>query len=753
MKQRFLTVLLTLICCTGLFALDRGKGRFTFTGQAPFDQRPIPVFYYIPEQGDLDKIPIFFVFHGADRGIDYLMKMWGVEAAKQKFMVFIPQFSKEDFPVSDYQEIGAMDNDHLQVLPETDLTASLIDRMFEHVRQQLGTDHCHYRIYGHSAGGQFVQRFMLLHQSPYVDRAIIGSPGWYTFPDTAQIYPYGLQNIPYVTEQRLKAYFDQDIVLQLAEADTIRESFLRKTPEAELQGRQRLERGHSFFEFSRRLCAQRGWPFRWRKVVVPNVNHNSVAMGQAAIPLLLAPKSQDVEAKPFDSIVEQCQQLALDNPNVAQCSSIGLTSQGHSIPQLTLRQGEGERLKVWITGALHGNEPAGTSAVLQLAHEILQGTDSILLRQLEFCLLPVCNPDGYIASTRPSSQGLDLNRDMTKMADSLTWILKRAYIDYMPDVAIDVHEYRPLKKQFEQICGEPLEVLSDMLLLPSGHPNIDPDLSQYVSQQLMPGLRQHLITRGFTTGQYFTTEQRQGQIVAKLNGKSPQSSSTWCALSNAVSLFFEIRGIGLGRDLYAKRVECGLTALQYVLVQIAQHPAEVHRLVQSAVHRAISAAAPIVVEAEAPCQLYNHDFDNPQTGVVSTIALPTYDALQQEPTLVRPRPRYYYLLSDQIDAVNRLRAMGIEVTQLRRARRLSVEQFRVTDRQEAALWETIRPLHLKTVTEPVRRKLSKGTYVISTAQRQGNLIVSLLEPESLNSFFSFRVLPASSDTLCLFRQL
>ena len=61
------------------------------------------------------------------------------------------------------------------------ITPVLVDKLFEYVRQFTGSMRKGYMIYGHSAGGQFVQRFMLFHDSPYVEKAIISSPGWYTF--------------------------------------------------------------------------------------------------------------------------------------------------------------------------------------------------------------------------------------------------------------------------------------------------------------------------------------------------------------------------------------------------------------------------------------------------------------------------------------------------------------------------------------------------------------------------------------------
>jgi hypothetical protein len=66
---------------------------------------------------------------------------------------------------------------------------------------------------------------------------------------------------------------------------------------------------------------------------------------------------------------------------------------------------------VWLGANVHGNEPSGTDADLQLLSELARGSSCELLDRLVVGFLPVQNPDGRAAGTRLNAEGFDLNRD------------------------------------------------------------------------------------------------------------------------------------------------------------------------------------------------------------------------------------------------------------------------------------------------------------------------------------------------------
>jgi protein MpaA len=75
---------------------------------------------------------------------------------------------------------------------------------------------------------------------------------------------------------------------------------------------------------------------------------------------------------------------------------------------------------VLIMGAIHGDEHASAALMDQLT-QYLQDDQSLVGNQ-RVVLLPVANPDGFVAKTRENARGIDLNRnfDTANRVDSTT---------------------------------------------------------------------------------------------------------------------------------------------------------------------------------------------------------------------------------------------------------------------------------------------------------------------------------------------
>lgn len=61
------------------------------------------------------------------------------------------------------------------------------------------------------------------------------------------------------------------------------------------------------------------------------------------------------------------------------------------------------------------------------------------------------------------TDGYDLNRDQSKLEDAVTLLLKQSYQQWNPDVALDIHEYTPLRREFNLLRGVPTANAADVL--------------------------------------------------------------------------------------------------------------------------------------------------------------------------------------------------------------------------------------------------------------------------------------------------
>jgi poly(3-hydroxybutyrate) depolymerase len=259
-------------------------GRYVFTDWAGPD---LPVWYQLPKRVTATT-PVVFVMHGVNRDADRYRDEWADLARSYGFIVIVPEFSQQDFPGSRGYNTGNFVAEDRTPLPRAQWSFSAIEPLFDDARQRFGTRVARYTIYGHSAGAQFVHRYVMFTPEARVHRAIAANAGWYTMPDLATGFPYGLSEAP-VDEVALTAALGKQVTVMLGTADTDpNDPNLRKTPEANAQGPHRFARGQQFFARGRQAATALGTPFGWRLVTVPDVGHSNGKMAKAAAQVIAA---------------------------------------------------------------------------------------------------------------------------------------------------------------------------------------------------------------------------------------------------------------------------------------------------------------------------------------------------------------------------------------------------------------------------------------------------------------------------------
>ncbi|MDB6004029.1 MAG: Mur ligase, middle domain protein [Prosthecobacter sp.] len=266
--------------------MSPGSGRFEFERAG----KTMPVWYYLPADAKPDT-PVLFVMHGVKRDAERYRDEWLPHARERGFILVTPEFSENDFPGSDGYNTGNMMDAKDRPLPREQWSFSFLEPIFDAVKAATGNRSEQYSIYGHSAGAQFVHRYMYFVRDARVNQAVAANAGWWTLPDLKVNFPYGLRG-SVIDEGGLKAVLQRPLVVLLGTADTDPNHVnLRRTPEAMAQGPYRFARGQNFYAAGQKQAAALGVTLGWKLATAPGVGHVDKDMAPFAVDILFGKKA------------------------------------------------------------------------------------------------------------------------------------------------------------------------------------------------------------------------------------------------------------------------------------------------------------------------------------------------------------------------------------------------------------------------------------------------------------------------------
>ena len=269
------------------FTLQLGANEFTFVDSLGNVTRPIRVRYHMPT-GYTPSSPIVFVMHGASRGAQSYFNAWLQPAMDHGFLLVVPEFDDINYPGSRWYNLGNVfpGEEPTTQNPDSTWTFTAIEHLFDVIRMAAGSSRTTFRIYGHSAGSQFVHRFLMVRPTAPIERVVAANAGWYTLPTDSIRWPYGLGDAG-IDPSSLAGRYELDVTVLLGDQDTDpNASNLRRTPEAQDQGPHRFARGHTFHAVARSSAEALGVPFAWVLDTVPDAGHSNSQMAPRAAEIL-----------------------------------------------------------------------------------------------------------------------------------------------------------------------------------------------------------------------------------------------------------------------------------------------------------------------------------------------------------------------------------------------------------------------------------------------------------------------------------
>ncbi len=267
-------------------ALQAGSGRIAIAEPSGATADPLPIWYHRPATWRPGGA-VVAVMHGLNRNADGYRDDWVSHADRHGFLAVVVEFGRHKYPATAWYNFGGALDEAGQARSRADWSFFALDRAVSALQHEAGAPDGPFALYGHSAGAQFVHRYLLLTGAPRVSRLIIANAGSYTLPDLTLPFPQGLAGTA-ATEADLRAAFARPVTILLGEADTDpNHASLPRQTFAQAQGPHRFARGEFFVAASRRAAGQLGVPLAWQVVTVPGVGHSNAGMAVAAAPLLV----------------------------------------------------------------------------------------------------------------------------------------------------------------------------------------------------------------------------------------------------------------------------------------------------------------------------------------------------------------------------------------------------------------------------------------------------------------------------------
>jgi Zinc carboxypeptidase len=409
---------------------------------------------------------------------------------------------------------------------------------------------------------------------------------------------------------------------------------------------------------------------------------------------------------------------------------------------------------VLLVGQQHGDEPAGSEALIVVAQALAgapPGTPTPLgqlaavLDRIDVVILPRANPDGAAVSKRVTASGIDANRDHLLLRTPEAQAQAQLAREFNPVVVVDAHEYTALGRYVQKFGAvQRFDALIQYAMVANLPEFITRASEEWFRRPMVEALR----TQGLSSEWYYTTSTDLANRKLSMGGVQPDTGRNVHGLRNTVSILVETRGVDLGSDHLLRRVHTHVTAITSVLRSAAGRADDLQKL-RRFVDQDVAAVAcrgEVVVEAAATPSEYTLLMLDPRTGADKPVNVAWDSALALVSVKRRARPCGYWLAADQVDAVLRLRGLGVQVQQLEETGALRGEAYRETARELGVRTDArgtiadaggIVRVGVELVAAVIDAKA--GSYYVGLDQPLANLVVAAMEPDTQNSYVANRV--------------
>ena len=252
---------------------------------------PIDVITYIPPNATKNT-PLLIVVPGASRDAQRFHASWLDLAKKNHFSVLTIGAKKSFFPDEYSYNAGGVITPSGELVDESKWLFTVIEPLFIDFKKRYGFTTKKFYLFGHSAGGGFVHRYLLFNPRAPIIKAVAANPAFVTLPDSDIRYPFGIKNAP-ISDKNIYSWVSMDLAIILGEDDLgPRTKPLSNGPDARAQGPNCLARGKLLYNETKRKAEELKANFMWELITVPGVGHDNYNLAPFASIYLFGDKEE-----------------------------------------------------------------------------------------------------------------------------------------------------------------------------------------------------------------------------------------------------------------------------------------------------------------------------------------------------------------------------------------------------------------------------------------------------------------------------
>ena len=474
-------------------------------------------------------------------------------------------------------------------------------------------------------------------------------------------------------------------------------------------------------------------------------------------------KSNYLETDSYDGTIAYAKQLAKQFKQV-HYQTIGTTVQGREIPLLIVDKNGYTKPKkirksgkniILVQSCIHPGEPNGKDAMFMLIRDMANlGNNADLLDDFSFLFIPVLSPDGLANFSpynrinqngpkqmgwRVNAQGLNLNRDFTKLDTPEIRAFAALFNQWQPDLFFDTHATDGADYQYVTTYST------------ENFGNYDPSITAWLSTVWEPNIGTAMMSHNMPITRYIEFHPW-GDPTGSLYDESFSAmfSEAYTTARNCPGILLETHMLKPYKDRVFSTYHMIVETLKIIRNDKKSFN---NALVQAKKNDLTLKELPINMGSEMNDTVmedflgyhfdtvhsevtggwyYAYDASRPETRKIRRI-------LSSRPEKFLSVPKEYIIPAQYAQVIDIVKAHGFEVNLLKSEKTLTVNTYRFGD---VSFMPTPSEGHSRVAhfnAEEITKEVTfpKGSAVVKTSQNGVRLLMNLLEPEMQGSLFEW----------------